>query len=191
MLLAIALAAALALAAATQPWVVVSFTEGSAAFDWLELTGQQLNPSLSPIALAGLAAALALTIAGPVFRRVLGALVLLLGAGLAALGVFSLIDPRGGVSWSVSEVTGITGDAQYGVIRDVTATSWPSAAVAAGAVIALLGVAVLLLGGRWKAGGRRFRSDERPPAPESGREPDRISDWDALSGGDDPTRSQE
>ena len=92
LLAGVAVSGAVALYGATQVWVTLLLADGAAAFDRLEVTGQQLNQSLSPIALAALAAALALTIAGPAFRRVLGVLVALLGAGVAAIASAALGD---------------------------------------------------------------------------------------------------
>lgn len=190
----IALAGAVALAAATQTWVVVDLLAGAAAFDRLEVSGQELNPSLSPIAIAGLASALALTIAGPVFRRVLGVLAALLGAGIVALGLLALIDPRAEAASAVATATGIAGDAQYELVRSVAATTWPSLAVAAGVLLATAGVLVLVLGGAWRAAGRRYQSagavadgSATAGAAAGDAAPDRISEWDQLSDGDDPS----
>ena len=121
LLAGIALAGGVALYSAPQVWVSLSLAEGAAAFSQLEVTGQQVNQSLSPVAIAALASALALTIAGKAFRRVLGVL-------------------------------------------------------------------VLLLGGRWKAAGRKYEADSGSARPATD-EPDRISDWEALNAGDDPTQS--
>lgn len=192
----IALAGGLALVSATQTWVTISLAEGAAATGQLAVTGQQLNPSLSPIAIAALASVLALTIAGPVFRRVLGVLVALLGAGILALGVIASANPLGESESSVGEVTGIVGDVQGALIDSVSTTAWPWLASASGAVLIVAGVCVLLLAGRWRAGGRRYEaaaehagtpSDDDSGGGVEGDERDRISDWDAMSRGDDPT----
>jgi len=187
----IALAAVVALAAATQSWLEIRLVEGAAAVSHLSVTGQKLNPSLSPIALAVLAAALVLTIAGPVFRRVLGGLLVLLGLGVAALGVLALTDPHVEPNAAVAEVTGIAGAAQYGLIRSTDITAWPMIVAIAGTIVAIAGVAVLLLSGSWRTGGRKY---EAQGAREVGGAavavddgPDRIAEWDALSDGDDPS----
>lgn len=187
----IVLAAAVALAAATQSWLEIGLVEGAAAVSHLSVTGQKLNPSLSPVALAVLAAALVLTIAGPVFRRVLGGLLVLLGAGVAALGFLALTDPHEEPNAAVAEVTGIAGAAQQALIRSAEITAWPAVVAVAGAVVAVAGVAVLLLGGGWRTGGRKYEAQTARYAGAAGAtdggEPDRIAEWDALSDGDDPT----
>lgn len=188
LVLLIALAGAAALAAATQGWVEIRLFEGAAAASELTVTGQKLNPSLSPVALAALASALVLTIAGPVFRRALGVLVALLGAGIGVLAVSALSDARGQSRWAVAEATGISGDAQYELVRSVTTTPWPLLAVASGAALVVAGALVIVLGGRWKSAGRKYESSATPAAAGGvPGEPDRIADWDALSDGDDPT----
>lgn len=197
----IALAAALALISATQPWLSISFAPGAAAASTLEVSGQQLNPPLSPVAIAVLAAVLALTIARSVFRRVLGLLVALLGAGIVSLGVLALANPRGQSESSVGAVTGILGESQHELIVGVAVSAWPAITVAAGAVAALAGVAVLIVAGRWARGGRRYEASAAGDAasgPAAGGpgaagengaddERDRISDWDAITHGEDPT----
>lgn len=196
LLAGIALAAAVALFAATQVWVALDLVEGAAAFERLELTGQQLNASISPVAIAGLAAALALTIAGLWLRRLLGLLVALLGAGIVAIAVAVLGDPWGAASVKLAEATGLAGAAQPELVRASETSPLIAVAAAAGAALVLLGASVLLLGGRWKAAGRKYETagDAQTAAAASGgaaagadREHDRISDWDELSRGDDPT----
>lgn len=187
----IALAALLALAAATQDWLEISLEEGAAAFSRMSVTGQKLNPSISPIAIAALASALVLTIAGPVFRRVLGVVTLLLGGGIAWLGASVLSDPFLAPSTAVAEATGISGGAQYELVRSIEATSWPALALVAGAVTAVAGLLVLLVGGRWRSAGRKYQTPAeaatRTAGSDAEEDRDRIAEWDALSDGDDPT----
>lgn len=185
----IALAGALALAAATQTWIEIELVEGAAAQTRLDVTGQRLNPSLSPVAIAVLAAALVLTIAGPVLRRGLGALVMLCGTGIGFLGVGALSDPHLSPSSAVAEATGIVGGAQYELVSSVLTTAWPGVAAACGAVAAIAGLLVIVRGGSWRSAGRRYEAqpDRGTPRVDDGA-PDRISDWDELSAGDDPTQ---
>lgn len=182
----IALAGALALFGATQVWVTLSLAAGAAASDQLEATGQQLNQSLSPVALAALATAIALTIAGKVFRRVLGVLVLLLGAGVAAIAISVLRDPSAAVASRLAEVTGLEGSVQAGLVTAITVSPLVIVTLVAGVILALLGLPVLLLGGQWKTAGRKYEADS-PRAQSADGEPDRISDWEAQNDGYDPS----
>lgn len=185
----IALAGAAALFGATQVWVTLSLADGAAAFSWLAVTGQQLNASLSPIAIAALAAALALTIAGRGFRKVLGVLVALLGIGIAAIAATVLVNPVGAASGGLAEATGLTGADQLALVTASETSPLIMLTLGAGAVLALLGVLVLILGSRWKAAGRKYETDaSRAPASRN-NEPDRISDWEAMSEGEDPSEA--
>ena len=189
LLAGVAVSGAVALYGATQVWVTLLLADGAAAFDRLEVTGQQLNQSLSPIALAALAAALALTIAGPAFRRVLGVLVALLGAGVAAIASAALGDAPAAVAGRLAEATGIAGSSSQHLVTGSETSPLIIVTLAAGIALVLLGLLVLLLSGRWKAAGRKYESEagHEPRAHLASAEPDRISDWEAMNDGEDPS----
>jgi uncharacterized membrane protein (TIGR02234 family) len=195
LLAGIAVASGLALYSATQTWVTLSLVQGAAAFGWLEVTGQQVNQSLSPIAIASLAAALALTIAGKAFRRVLGVLVALLGAGITSISVIALRNPSGAAAGRLAEATGIMGPSQLELVTNSMVSSVIAVTLGAGIALVVLGVLVLLLGGRWKAAGRKYEvaaDDREVSAPRQiDAEPDRISDWETMSAGGDPSSLDE
>ena len=188
LLAGIAIAGAVALYSATQAWVSLTLAEGAAAFGQLEVTGQQVNQSLSPVAIAALAAALALTIAGKAFRRVLGVLVLLLGAGLGAIAVTVMRDPAAAATGRLAEVTGLAGSAQAGLVTSTQMSPMVVLALGAGVLLVLLGALVMLFSGRWKTAGRKYEADSGAARPASA-EPDRISDWESLNAGDDPSEN--
>ncbi|WP_240422904.1 Trp biosynthesis-associated membrane protein [Leucobacter sp. wl10] len=182
-LFGIALSGAAALLAGSQTWI--SFT--LAGTEKVEtVTGHEANAALSPISIAMFAAALALTIAGPVFRRVLGLLVALLGAGLVALTSGVIAAPVAAVSSRITELTGIAGEAAGASVAWSSVSAWAWVSVAAGVAAILLGAIVLLFSGRWRSAGRKYDSDRRAPGGD-GAEPDRISEWDSLSRGEDPS----
>lgn len=184
------LAVAGTLAAATQVWVALELREDAAAFAHFAVTGQQLNSSLSPVALAGLAAGLALTIAGRVFRFVLGAVVVLLGVAISAMSVGVLGNPVAVTSARLAEVTGLTGHAQDALVLHASVSAWPTVSLILGVLTALSGAAVLLLAGRWREGGRKYRSasDGGAQGRTAGIEGvDRISEWDTQTSGEDPS----
>lgn len=179
----VALAGAAALIAGSQTWVSFML-DGTHSVE--TVTGHAANAALTPVAVALIAAALALTIAGRVFRRVLGALVALLGAGLAALSGGVIADPLGAAGTRITELTGIAGGAAGSEVlwSDVSAWGWVSAL--AGALAVLLGMVVLLLSGRWGAAGRKYDASPKVREASTGA-PDRILDWDSLSEGTDPS----
>lgn len=180
----IALAGGLALLAGSQTWISFML-DGTHSVE--TVTGHDVNAALSPVSIAIVAAALALTIAGPIFRRVLCGLVALLGAGLVALTSTALLSPAGAISGRVTELTGITGGDGGSAVIWSSLSGWAWACAAAGLIAAVLGIAVIVTGGRWGAAGRKYDSAKQAPAAGA---PDRISDWDALSEGGDPTSSE-
>lgn len=188
---AVAVLAGAGLIASVQPWVHLEFIVGAAAIEGLSLTGQKLKPALTLIALASVAAALVLMIAGKMFRRIIGLLIVLLGAGFATLAIAAISDPLIGASAQIGEATGISGDAQAALVGVLEVTFWPTATLIVGALLAATGVFVTLLSGKWKTAGRKYDTGTSSDAPRAKRTPepqgDRISDWDALSDGDDPT----
>ncbi|GEM_PF-2048439 len=188
LLAVIALASALALYGATQVWVTLRLADGAAAVDSISVTGQQLNQSLSPVAIAALAAALALTIAGRVLRHLLGALVALLGAGIVAITATVLSDPLAASSGRVAEVTGLAGSSNQALVTGTSIESFVPMTLAAGAALVLLGLLVTVLSGRWKVAGRKYEAAPKTRATAgSDAEPDRISDWESMNEGEDPS----
>ncbi|MBP1325509.1 putative membrane protein (TIGR02234 family) [Leucobacter exalbidus] len=176
----LAIAGAVALGAGSQPWVTFSLEAGSTE----QSTGHDLNAALSPIALAIIAAALALTIAGPIFRRVLGVLITGLGVGATALAFGVVADPAAATATRVTELTGLAGHAGMDAIVGEALTVWPWVTIVAGVISALAGLFVVVTSGRWASAGRKYDTSaaQQPTGPR-----DRISDWEALSAGEDPT----
>ncbi|WP_082305214.1 Trp biosynthesis-associated membrane protein [Leucobacter japonicus] len=183
----LAAAGALALLAGSQTWISFML-DGTHSLE--SVAGHDVNSAVSPIAIAIFAAALALTIAGRVFRRVLGALIVLLGAGLAALTISVVVRPLEAITGTITSLTGITGANTTSLVVWSQLSAWVWVCVAAGVIAALLGVTVVVWGGRWVTGGRKYDASA-PTAATAAGQPDRISDWDALSGGDDPSDDED
>ncbi|GID63361.1 hypothetical protein Acy02nite_12420 [Actinoplanes cyaneus] len=135
-------------------------------------TGADEQPWLVGLAVVALAGAGALLATKGLARRILGGVLLLAGAGIAA----------GAVLARAALDAGEAGAA---------ATLWPVACVAGGLAIAMGGLLAARHGHLWAAMSSRY---ERRPAPAavrregSDREPaDNRAAWDALDRGDDPT----
>ena len=176
--------AALVLLAWSQVWFAVTAVDGDLTTSY-EVAGDMVAGALPPLALASLALVAALAIAGPGFRIVLGLLEALLGVGVVVVTIFVLSDP---ISAFSTEVTRRTGNAGSESIRDlvteVDTTGWPILAIIAGALMIVLGIAIAVTGGRWPTSGRKYSRSRLESADASP-----IDEWDALSEGDDPTRS--
>ena len=150
----------------------------------LAVAGETAAPALPALALCGLALAAALSIAGPGFRAVLGVLQVLLGGSIALSGILVLANPTAAAAPAVTARTGISGsDGVAELLGGVTVTPLPVLAILLGSASALLGVLLLATSRRWPTRSRRFSAVRTEAA---GRE-DPIEEWDALSGGADPT----
>jgi uncharacterized membrane protein (TIGR02234 family) len=179
--------AGLALYAVTRVWSIEVTVRPGLSDLRATTTGAAHEPWLVGLALVALAGAGALLATRGLPRRLLGALLALVGAGVAAGAVIgrSGLDP---------------GAAGAG------ATFWPIACVVGGALIVLGGLVAARHGHLWPAMGSRY--ERRPAAPaddatdkvrpaataglNNGGEPagDRVDTravWDALDRGVDPT----
>ena len=76
--------------------------------------------------LAALALIAALTLAGNIFRRVLGVLEVLIGASIVLAAVVALSDPVAASAKLVTKATGVAGEASVrSLVASVGQTPWP------------------------------------------------------------------
>lgn len=175
--------AAAALLAWTQPWVTLELADGRT----IVAAGDAAAPAVPPFALAGLALVGALTLAGLVFRIILGLLQSLLGAGLIASGVLAISDPVAASLGPLTAATGVDGlDSVRALVESSTVSAWPWVAMVAGAAGMVIGVAIALTASRWPQRTRRFDTVTFASGSVDSRT-ERLDAWDALSDGDDPT----
>lgn len=173
------------LLAYTQTWIDVSASSPQGGAVEVAAAGSQAAPALSALAFAGLALFGAITIAGPVFRVILGALAFVLGGCIVLSAVLAISDPIGSATTAITKVTGVSGDQS---VRDIvlrhSVTAWPWVGFAAGLLLAALGVFVIATSKRWPASTRRYQAirvvDPNEPA-------DPVATWDTLTTGVDPT----
>ena len=167
----------------TQTWFTVVLSDGAT----LPVDGQVGAPALSALALTSLVLVGALSIAGPFFRIVFGVLQALIGVAIVFSAVLAVSAPVSAAGPAISEATGVAGDESVAaLVVSIALTPWPWLALVSGAVIVLLGAAIVVTGRRWPGGStRKYQSSTRlEPAPA---ERTAVDDWDSLSGGDDPT----
>jgi hypothetical protein len=165
----------------TQVWFAVTLQDGAR----LDIDGQVAAPALSALALASLVLVGALSIAGPFFRVVFGVLESLIGVAIVFSAVIAVTDPVGASAPAISVATGLAGERSVAESVDgLDPTLWPWLALASGVLIVLAGAAIVVLGRRWPGSSRRYQATRLEPA--DGRRSS-VDDWDALSGGDDPT----
>jgi Tryptophan-associated transmembrane protein (Trp_oprn_chp) len=204
-LLACLAGSGLALYAVTRPWWVVVTSRAGLPALHAERTGADAAPWLIGLALVALAGTGALLATAGRWRRALGVLLVLVGAGVTA----------GAIAARVSAGTGGAG---------AGGTVWPVACGLGGAIIVGGGLSAARHGHRWPTMSARYDRQPSPPdlvagrhtgepfpsdpvagrrtgepfpsdpaagrrTGESSAEPplDRRAAWDALDRGDDPT----
>ncbi|MEV0619936.1 Trp biosynthesis-associated membrane protein [Nonomuraea sp. NPDC050404] len=167
----------LVLLAAGQAWVRVLQES-----DVTAPTGGDLAPALTPLALAGLAGAVAALATKGLGRRLVGLLLALCGAGAAV------------ATWTARDAGNVTGWLrERNVLQSVGGLPWESLSLwpvvsTAGAVLMIAGgVFAIVRGGRWAGMSARYDRDAGKPAGTSAKPEDDRALWDALDRGDDPT----
>ena len=177
---AIALIAGLTLITTTQTWWTLHLANQSIA-----IAGSVAGQALTALSLCGLALAAALSIAGPVFRFILGLLQLLLGFTVVFTTAIALASPAGPSESAISKATAIDGAAATAaLIKSVTETPWGFVAIALGILTFLAGVWLLLTFRAWPVASRKYQAVRLTAA---GGPRDAVVDWDAQTSGADPT----
>ncbi|UFU04398.1 Trp biosynthesis-associated membrane protein [Ruania suaedae] len=156
------------------------------------ISGADGAPLVPSLALLVVVAGLAIGLAGRVARVVAAFAAALGGLGAVAAIVIFLRDPQTSLQSVAAEMTGVR---ELG--GAVSTTFWPWPAIAAAAAVAVLGAVLPWRMGRWQPAARRYeRGSSGQAADAGGREgggaepgsrTTRMSDWDALSRGEDPS----
>jgi uncharacterized membrane protein (TIGR02234 family) len=168
------------------------------------VTGQQLVPLASALALAALACLAAVIATRSAVRRAFGVLLAILGAGAAAAvttgvrastvlsaaranasaGAFGGSTTSGTSPGDASHPIVIAGSSGHAVMAGVP---WRAAAVIGAAAIILAGLATVWRGQRWSVMSSRFdRPGQQQPGPQRKRS-DAATMWESLSRDIDPT----
>ncbi|MCU1445633.1 Trp biosynthesis-associated membrane protein [Cryobacterium sp.] len=192
LVLAVIVASGIALLAWTQVWATVRLAADGTTQQVLDVTGSIAAPGLTALALAGLALAGALTIAGVVIRVILGILEMLLGVSVILSAALAVFDPVRASTAAVTAATGIAGtDSTRAAVSSAALTFWPFLALAAGVLMVLVGLLVCLTARRWPGPTKRYNTTRFEPVTDPGtgasRPRDAVDDWDGLTRGDDPT----
>lgn len=171
-------------------WGTVTVSSPLAASD-VDVGGSDLLPAASAVSLVALAAVVAIPATRTVGRRVVGALLTVLGATLVVLAGSAAVDlRRTSAAWADRSP-------DIGGAVEVVATTpaWAWLAATSGLAILLAGLAVAIRGPSWPGMGRAYERPGRAgpegagdPAGRPTEGPSGARDtWDALDRGDDPT----
>lgn len=170
--------AALVLLASGRDWFTVTYGTRQVA-----VSAAELAPALGPAAWAALAAVVAVLATGGLWRRVVGAVMALCGAGAVAASWWG---SGAGAALRISaEHAPIASEA---VPRVASVLAWPLIASAGGLLLLAGGVAAVIRGGRWPGMSDRYerQGPDKGPAPTRSAPSERAL-WDALDEGADPT----
>jgi uncharacterized membrane protein (TIGR02234 family) len=162
----------------TQQWFTIVLTEGSS----VEVLGSDAAGSLAALALSIFALVAALSLSSVVVRRVLGVLAAIVGGAIVAVAQSAIADPLRASGALITDATGISGAESIRALVDVVNVSgWPILAIAAGGLIAVLGLFASLSARCWPAPTQKYDRSIDVIAD------DPTSQWDAQSRGIDPT----
>ena len=174
--------AALTLAAVGRPWAHAVVALGPFRFEAAPLgrdaTG--LPAALALVALAGVVAILATRGAG---RTIVGALLILAGAGITASVVYAATD-RSALEELAARAASLASAA--GVRIEITA--WPWLTAGGGLLIAAAGLLTVVRGRSWPGMGNRYEAPRRADGGGTGTPSGTAGGmWEALDRGQDPT----
>ena len=164
----------LALVGSAQPWWRAVGEGVVVKFSGTQATGG-LSQALAIVALAGTLLMLALRTNG---RRIIGALLLLVGAGIAVVGGLRLRPSTAAVRSQVREVS--LADAFH-----LSATVWPWIFAIAGMLVAAGAVLTITTAGTWPSGSDRFQPGSSKAVVSA--TDDSAELWKAMDAGVDPT----
>jgi uncharacterized membrane protein (TIGR02234 family) len=197
-----AVGAGLVVFAVRQTWAQAIFTPPRPLpTQEISVTGQQLVPLASALALAGLACLAAVIATRSVARRAAGVLLAALGvavavaagAGVQASGVLATAQADAAAGALGGSTTGGTspGGASHAIViagspghAIMTGAGWQAAAIVGAVAIVLAGLATVWRGPRWPVMSARFDRPGQKPRP---RAADSASMWESLSRDLDPT----
>jgi uncharacterized membrane protein (TIGR02234 family) len=165
---------ALAMVGTSQPWWRATGEGVLVRLSGTEATGG-LSQALAIVALAGTLLMLALRTRG---RRVIGALLLLVGVTIAAVGGFRRQPTADTVRTEVREVS--LADA-----FQVDATAWPWVFSVSGVLVAVGAALTMITAGTWPSGSNRFQPG--PSNAEGSAFEDPAELWKAMDAGVDFT----
>lgn len=165
---------ALALVGSGQPWWRAIGEGVVLRFSGTQATGG-LSQALAIVVLAGTFLMLALRSRG---RRVIGALLVLVGVGLALVGGLGLRPRADAISSQVHQVS-LTDTLQ------LTATVWPWVFAVSGVLVTVGAVLTMITAGSWPSRSDRFRPGSRMSEVPAAQDPAEL--WKAMDAGVDPT----
>ncbi|MEN3273295.1 MAG: hypothetical protein V7636_2056 [Actinomycetota bacterium] len=171
-------AGALVLIAAGRTWARGTFTTVTGSVDRVSVTGHAVEPALPALGIALLVLAAGVIAARRWLRRLVGLVVVCVGAAVVALAAASRSDAAAALKQRTFAVAHTTVPAHT--------SGWAVLSAVAGVVAVGCGALTVVIGSRWPALGARYdAAGARGATPHSTATS--MSEWDALDRGEDPT----
>lgn len=172
------IAGAAVLIAAGRTWDRATFRTVTGSVDRVSVSGHAVEPALPALAVALLVLTAGLIAARGWLRRLVGLVIVMVGAAVIALAVASRSDASRALAHRTFAVAKTSVPAHT--------SAWAVLCAVAGAVAVAAGALTVVVGTRWPALGARYdAAGARGGAPSS--ETKATSEWDALDRGEDPT----
>ncbi|WP_147917612.1 Trp biosynthesis-associated membrane protein [Ruania zhangjianzhongii] len=181
--LAVLAGGALLLLSALPPWATVPVALSLDAIGAAEVNGTEAEPVVPSTALVILAAGLAIGLAGRIARVVAALAVALCGVLAGVTTILFIRAPESALRAAAGELSPVSE-----LDGPVQLYAWPVVTLVIAAVLTVLGAVLPWVMGAWTRVGQRYERDPRP-APGGTRQ--HISDWDALSRGEDPSEPED
>lgn len=177
-LAACVVAGAVVLLAAGRNWGSAAFTTVTGSVDHVSVSGHGAEPALPALGIALLVLTAGLIAARGWLRRVVGLVVVSVGAAVVALAVASRSDVADSLAHHTFAVANTAVPART--------SGWAVVTAIAGALAVCCGALAVIVGARWPALGARYdAAGARGARGDAG--PGAMSEWDALDRGEDPT----
>jgi uncharacterized membrane protein (TIGR02234 family) len=189
-LLGLVLGGSLTLAAWSQVWFIFAVALPGSSADSLSVSGQQVAPALSALALSVYAVVAALSLAQRFARVALALVAALLGCGIVVTTVFALANPAAASGAIFVKLTGNTSLASVtSLITSTDVSGFGVMALVGGVVVVCSGSFALATLRRWPSGSsRKFdTATVVTPSSDDSSAYRNVDSWDLLSRGTDPT----
>ncbi|MBX3312042.1 MAG: Trp biosynthesis-associated membrane protein [Microbacteriaceae bacterium] len=166
---------ALGLLLASATWVSVTLLDGRQT----SATGFEVSALYGIVPITWLALTAALFFAGPVGRRIIGILYLLIAVfGLVAV-VQVFVDPVSKVAAKISALTGIAGGDILSVVESISLEASVYATAVLSILMIFIAILILFFSGDWVAKVKKYEISKSFEVSE-----DSIDTWDAISKGE-------
>lgn len=177
-----------------QPWISYKFEAELTGHEFLDVSGSSGFSFFTPIVIALLAITAVIMISGKIPRIILGILIVVMNGFLVTQLLPLITGEKFAIlnfgRETVAQNTGLQPTLKDTVYLQADLTFFAYCSLFSSILLVLVGAVVIIFSAKWATGGRKFSVESSSKNFESSKrsnKPDRISDWDALSHGDDPS----